>query len=447
MRRWIVPVVLTIALAITGYWGYSQYVLNQDYKTHMDNIYQKSFYELVGNIGNVENGLAKLMVSGDKNQHNILLSEISRQSDAAQTDLGQLPISHQSLAKTYRYLNQLSDYAYYLNKKVADGKPLTVEEMDNLSKLYENCISLNKDLQDLNTNIQTGGVSWRKLSRKGKEGLDKASENIVDQKFVDIEKTSIDYPTLIYDGPFSDPKEDGKGSGLKGKTITEDQARKIAAEFIGRDRIENIGKGPEGKGDIDTYGFNIETKDVSAPIYVAVTKKGGKVLNMIAEYASREPKLSVDEAIKIAIRFLEDNGFDNMKATYEQYYDGVAVINFAYEEDDVIIYPDLIKVKVALDDGSILGFESRNYLLSHKDRDIEESEISVDEARKLVSPNLKVKSERLAIIPTDSKQERLCYEFKGEYAGNQFIVYIDANTGEEADILQIINTENGTLTM
>lgn len=113
MKHWIVPAVLAIALIFTGVWGYQQYQLNQEYMRHMENIYQKSFYELVGNVGSVESGLAKLMVSGDRSQHAILLSEISRQAQAAQMDLGQLPVSHIVLDKTSKFLNQLADYAYF----------------------------------------------------------------------------------------------------------------------------------------------------------------------------------------------------------------------------------------------------------------------------------------------------------------------------------------------
>ena len=64
-----------------------------------------------------------------------------------------------------------------------------------------------------------------------------------------------------------------------------------------------------------------------------------------------------------------------------------------------------------------------------------------------MNPNLKIITSRMAVIPTEGKRERLCYEFKGELGEKRFIVYIDANTGEEADILQVIDTENGSLTM
>jgi hypothetical protein len=57
LTKWVLPAVLALALAFTGMWGYQQYKMNQQYSRHMDNLYQKSFYELVGSVGSVENGL------------------------------------------------------------------------------------------------------------------------------------------------------------------------------------------------------------------------------------------------------------------------------------------------------------------------------------------------------------------------------------------------------
>jgi len=445
MTRWILPIILTIALFFTGLWGYNQYVQNQQYSTHMNNIYQKSFYELVGNVNNVETRLGKLMVSGDRGQHMMLLSEICRQSDAAMADLAQLPISHTALMETSKYLNQLSDYSYYLSKKVSGGKTLSVEEMDNLQKLHENAARLGEELNGLERNIQKGGFGWVELSRKGRSSFHDAAEDIVTEQFIEIERNSIDYPALIYDGPFSEALKDQEKVEIEGPVITQKQAEDIAADFVGRDRVKQVSNASQGRGDIDTWGVYIETNDDSGPIYLSVTKKGGLVLNMISEQAPKETKLSLEQAKDRALKFLKQKGYPDMAPTYQQFYDGVTVINFAYQQNDIIIYPDLIKVKISLKDGSVLGFEARNFIISHKERDLDEPKLTMEEARKLVSPNLNVTSERLAVIPTETRKERLCYEFKGTSQGKNYIVYIDANTGEEASILQVIDTDNGSL--
>jgi spore germination protein len=449
MRRWILPIILAFAFLITAGWGYSQYRLNQEYSTHMENIYQKSFYELVGNVGNVENKLAKLMVSGDRSQHTVLLSEVCRQANAARDELGQLPISHVALAGTSKFLNQLADYSFYLYQKVSEGKTINLEEIRNLKSLHDNAAKLHGELSRLNEEIAAGQIGWNSMLANRDADFYEASDDIYTTEFVNIQNTIMDYPTLIYDGPFSETLDQADGDILKEPEVTEQQARDAALKMIGSDRAVKVETSYNSEnGILDTWGFQVWVReDEENPIYISVSKKGGRVVHMLGQHQSESPELSVEEAVEKAERFLEDNGYTNMTPTYQQTHQGVATINFARVQDDIIIYPDLVKVKIALDDGEIYGLEARNYLLAHKQRKFDEPELTMEEAKQLVNPALNITSSRLAVIPTKGKQERLCYEFKGELDRKRFIVYIDANTGQEADILQIIDTENGTLTM
>ena len=106
----------------------------------------------------------------------------------------------------------------------------------------------------------------------------------------------------------------------------------------------------------------------------------------------------------------------------------------------------MIKVKIALDNGEILGMETSGYLNNHTERTIEEPTISMDEAKSKLNKNLEITSEGLAIIPTEWRTEIFCYEFKGKVDNTDFLVYINAKTGKEENILVIIDTPDGILT-
>ena len=157
--------------------------------------------------------------------------------------------------------------------------------------------------------------------------------------------------------------------------------------------------------------------------------------------------INEEEAGNKAKEFLESKGFSSMKETYYLKQSGIVTINYAYEQNGVIIYPDLIKVKVALDNGEILGIETTGYLNSHYQRQISTPKISKEEAKKILNKNLEIQSEELAIIPTEYKTEVFCWEFKGKANDKDYIVYINAENGREEDVLLIVNTEDGTLTM
>ena len=59
---------------------------------------------------------------------------------------------------------------------------------------------------------------------------------------------------------------------------------------------------------------------------------------------------------------------------------------------------------------------------------------------------MKVEREQLCVIPL-YEEELLCYEFTGIYNDNRYIVYVDANTLEEVNVMRVIQTDIGDLVL
>ena len=136
-----------------------------------------------------------------------------------------------------------------------------------------------------------------------------------------------------------------------------------------------------------------------------------------------------------------------MESTYSMKQDGIITINYAYFQEDVTVYSDLIKLKIALDNGEILGIETTGYLNSHEQRNFKTAKVTQAEAKLKINPKLEILSEGLALIPTEYQTEVLCWEFKGKVDSREFLIYINVETGREEDVLVILNTPNGTLTL
>ena len=90
--------------------------------------------------------------------------------------------------------------------------------------------------------------------------------------------------------------------------------------------------------------------------------------------------------------------------------------------------------------------ETSGYLNNHEIRNIPTPQITMEQAKEKLNKNLEITSSGLAIIPTEWNSEIFCYEFKGKVYDTDFLVYINAKTGEEENILVIIDTPNGVLT-
>jgi germination protein YpeB len=260
----------------------------------------------------------------------------------------------------------------------------------------------------------------------------------------------VEYPELIYDGPFSEHVIAGMRPRLKGDKITQKTAEKKVIEFLGGGKIDKVEKITNGQGRIDTYSFEVipknQEKDKGNPIYIDISQRNGYVAWLLNNREVKKAKISQKEAIKKASKFLQDKGFKNMVPTYTVKYDGVVLINYVYQQDEVIMYPDLIKVKIALDNGEVVGFDTTHFLTTNYKRNVKKPKITAQEAKEKISLRATIeKDPQLAMIPTSSFGEIYCYEFEASYKGDQFIIYINADTGEEEKILKLIKSENGTL--
>ena len=182
-------------------------------------------------------------------------------------------------------------------------------------------------------------------------------------------------------------------------------------------------------------------------VWISISKKGGHVVFVNYNRQVDMENIKQEEANEIGIKFLNEKGFPNMKATYFTKQGGIVTVNYAYQENNVVIYSDLIKVKIALDNGEVLGLETTGYLNSHYERKFNEIKVSKEKAKEFLNKDLEIISEGLAMIPTEYQTELLCWEFKGKVEDRDFLVYINVETGKEEDVLLILDTPNGTLTV
>ena len=440
---WIIIIALIIAVGILGYFLYKK---NNEVERTSKNLYNSNFYELVNYVQNVETYLAKSTISTSSTHSAETLTYLWREANLAQTYLASLPIESQELEKTEKFLNQVSDYSYTLSRKNIKGKDLSEEELKNLEELHNYSIELKNVLNQLATDLEQGSITWKDLKSNGKEEFAQAVSSNLDV-FSSLEEDFHEYSGLIYDGAFSEHLTSTEPKGLTGNDISEEDAKNKINEIYGSENIKEISNlGINENSELPSYNFSLKNqKDEN--ITIAITKKGGHIVYINCNRDVGEEKINYDDANKKGLEFLNKLGINNMKETYYLNENGIITINYAYVQENVVMYPDLIKVKIALDNGEILGIETKGYLNNHTERKISKNIISIDDAKKKLNKNLSIQSEGLAIIPTEYKTEILCYEFKGKIKDNEFLIYINAETGEEEDILIVYNTPNGVLTM
>lgn len=416
-------------------------------KQASENSYNAAFYELVDYVQNVETYLAKSLISSTPEHGAETLTNVWREANLAQAYLAQLPIESQELENTEKFLNQVSDYSYSLSRKNIYNESLTDEDLKNLKSLHTYSVELENTLNQLSDDINSGRIKWNELENKGNSAFAQQVSTDSLDGFSSLEENFHEYSGLIYDGAFSEHLTSTEKKGLTGEDIDEETAKQKVIDFIGNDNIKEIQRlGYSENATIPEYTFSVSTNSEDN-VSISISKKGGHIVYMNSNRDINTEIISQEEANQKGKEFLNNHGFENMKETYYLKQEGIVTINYAYTQNDVVIYSDLIKVKVALDNGEILGIETTGYLNNHTQRDVSNIKISKEEAKSTLNDDLEISSEGLAIIPTEFQTEILCYEFKGKVDDKEFLVYINAENGREEDILIITNTPNGTLTM
>lgn len=415
------------------------YKKQTEYRQASENQYNMAFYELVDYVQNVETYLAKSLISSSPEHGAETLTHVWREANLAQAYLSRLPIDSVELEKTAKFLNQVSDYSYSLSRKNIYNEELTEEDLKNLEDLHNYSVELRNTLDQLSADINDGRIKWGELTKKGEVAFAQEVSNISKNSFSNLEENFHEYSGLIYDGAFSEHMTSSQKKGLTGDNIDEEKAKQIATDFIGKDRVQEINlSGKSENTDIITYDFSVKVNNENEEnMNISITEKGGHVLLMNYNRNVEAELISQEEADKIGKQFLEDRGLNNMKETYYLKQDGIVTINYAYKQDEVTVYPDLIKLKIALDNGEVMGIETKGYLNSHEERKIPEVKITKEKAKESLNKNLEITSESLAIIPTEWQTEVLCWEFKGKVNDTDFLVYVNAETGKEEDILVI----------
>ena len=423
----------TLLLLVTAF-ALFQYKRAEELSYHRNLEYNRVFAELTEYVDDLEITLCKGQVVSTPMQMAKLSADLHSQASGAKANLALLPINGRNLEKTSEFLSQVGEYANCISEKMLRGEKIGKKEIQTMQELSGYANTLKSGLDEMLIGINDGNISFD--GEKGALPSFSGGKTAMASELEALEEEFHNYPSLIYDGPFSQHLTLKESLLTKGKAeLTKKQVLKKAKKLIGDEKasVSEIG------GKLPCYSVN------SNSAVAEYTKHGGILLMLMKDRHIEEEKLSVSDAKKKASAFLKENGFNDMRESYYENMGGSVVINYAYEQDGYIVFPDLVKVKVALDDGEIIGFESRGYVMNHTYRSIPKPVITAEDALKNVNSDLQIKETTMAVIPLESGNEACCYQIKGVVSGRHFLIYVNTQTGDTEDVQILLENERGTL--
>ena len=440
MLKGILIGVLSIGLIGTAFWGYSEHNEKRAVKIQAENNYQRAFHELTYEVDLLHDKIGDTLAMKSKTSLSPALVEVWGLTSQAHSNVGQLPLRLLPINKTEEFLSNIGDFSYRTAVRDLDKEPLSEKEYDTLQRLYENSAEIQGELRKVQHLVFEDKLRWMDVELAyAKEQNPK--NNVIIDGFKSVESSVASYSDANMDPALTNFKVNRNNlANVKGDNISKSQAKEIARKFLELNGSEKIKVSHTGEKLEDHY-YSLEITDPKQKneIYMDITEKGGFPLWVINNREIGKQKIDLNNASLNGLKFLERNKYPNMELFQSSQYDTIGVFTYVSNIKGVRIYPELITMKIALDDGSIVGFSAKNYLAAYTKRKIPEPKISIEEARKSVNSSMKIMEERKAIILNKLNQEILCYEFVGIRGNDTYQVFINANTAVEEQIKKLNN--------
>lgn len=442
MIRGILIGVLALGVAGTAIWGYQEHREKNAILINAENNYQRAFHDLTYQIDLLNDKIGTTLAMNSRKSLSPALADVWKITSQAHSDVGQLPLTLLPFNKTEEFLAKIGDFSYRTAVRDLDKEPLSDKEYNSLKELYKQSADIQKELRNVQHNVLNNNLRWMdvELALASEE---QPLDNTIIDGFKTVEKTVESYGETDFGPTFvSMQKKDDSYKYLTGNKISKKEAEKIARKYTGFSEDTDIRITESGKGsNVGFYSVSIIDKKSKQEANMDITKKGGFPIWYVVSRDVKDQKISLNEAGNNAVKFLKDNGFKNLDLFESTQYDNMGVFTFVTNEDDVRIYPDAINIKVALDNGNILGFSADEYLQSNRTREIPKPTKTADEVRTEINPNVKVMDENLAIIVNDLNEEVLCYEFLGTLGDDTYRIFINADNGIEEKVEKLQNAE------
>lgn len=389
------------------------------YKGRVDRMYETAYYEAVDNMTDVERKLGKVTALSKPTLQQEFLYDVWRQCNVAVTCLSKIANEGEQAETVVNFLNKTGDYCYYLSRK-AETDPIDEKERNNLLK-FKRIVS------ELNASF--AGVGEKTITDKGIDASVLSDMSAVGEAIRN--SSDVDYPELIYDGPFSDGLKKRDAVFLKGKEeITEEKASEILKTYF-KD-AENVKKTGDNASSVPAYVYSFTIAGVEGT--AQISKAGGYLVEYSSYEKTIDPEYTVEECAERAKKFLREVGYEDMECVWTYNSDSTVYFNFAYSLQGVICYPDLVKVKVSAQTGRVTGMEGLNYMYNHKERTLATERVQI-----AFSDKIAIEKTRDCIIPTEWGTEIQCVEIKGTCDGETYYVYYDVKTGEEAEAFVVVD--------
>lgn len=443
MIRNTIITILTLSVVGVGFWGYQEHKEKNAVLLHAENNYQRAFHDLNYQIDLLHDKIGSSLAMNSRKSLSPVLADVWRITAEAQNDVGQLPLTLLPFNKTEEFLSNIGDFSYRTAVRDLEKEPLNDKEYANLQSLHKQAGEIQDELRKVQYTAIKNNLRWMDVEMALATNDENADNTIIDG-FKTVEKKVSGYSEANSQNPtlLTVNEKDDIYQNVEGKRITKKEAITEAKKYANFSDGVEVNVEDNGKGsDFGFYSISLLEKKTNVEVNMDITKKGGYPIWYLNNREVKEKNIDLNQAYTKAVQFLKDHQFDSLELFESAQYDQIGLFSFVAKVNDVRVYPDSVKVKIALDDGSVIGFSAEEYLQSHKLRDIQDAKLSPKEAETKINSKVDIMEQRKAVIINDIGKEVLCYEYLGVINNDTYRIFINANNGQEEKVEKLKNSE------
>jgi len=393
-----------------------------------------TMYELTGIMEHVDDDLDRARISASPAQQSRILTDLLVQARLAELDLEKLPIDGETDKNITTFINRTAATSEKMLAKLRQGERLNDKDFETIESLYRTNHAIRQELDTLMEKMQDKDLKDYMKDAKGTIGdaLGRLEELTMTENRAAFEGKKQEKDGA---GMRREPEKEEKSSDENEPTRLEQaRAEELCGTYFADYNIQEFQC--VGETVNRSYAaYNVQGYDDKGTLLFAeIDQKSGELLRFDYYEDCKVENFDVDNAKRIAEEFLEKLGYEDMEAVRLRDSGTTTDFTFVYEDDDVVYYPDEIRIKVCRTRGVVTGMDATKYLQNHRGRVEPNVKINLGEAYEMLHEKLTVEASRLAVVKT-ARGEKAAYEFLCSYEDEKYFVYLSAETGEEISII------------
>lgn len=391
--------------------------------------YRGTMYELTGIMEHVDSDLERVRISASPAQQSRILTDLLVQARLAELDLEKLPISAESDRNVTMFINRTAHECERMLNKIAHDGELSKEDEATLERLYQTNHTVRTELNKLLSEMTD--KDFMEYMKKGVGSVADAIGNI-EKATMEENRAGSEHEKPKTEGAGTDSR--AKEAEASGEHIDATKAEELCLTYFSDYKISEYRC--VGETVSRSYAaYNVQGYDDKGTLLFAeISQKDGALIRFDYYEDCQSETFDLQNAERIAEEFLSHMGYADMEVVRLRENGTMTDFTFVYEANGIAYYPDEVHVKVCRSRGVVTAMDAAKYLENHKERTEPSVKLTLESAYGKLSDKLTVESSRLAVVHT-LRGERPAYEFLCSYEGENYFLYLDANSGEEIAIV------------